>query len=319
MIFEDFDFSDFWEESEYANKEYVGKYPTDEIIKSVESELGYKLPTSYVELMRLQNGGIPKNTCYPTKESTSWAKNHIAITGILGIGNEKSNSLCGEFSSKFWVDEWGYPDSGVYFCDCPSAGHDMIMLDYTNCGKEGEPEVVHIDQESDYKKTFLAINFENFIRGLVNEDIYDTSEQNLKDTLDKFKNGNFSDILQEYFKKDKSINFDKILRSLFTELTKEKGYFALHADKLSHLAYDIQFYLLSINRKIKSKEEFSKNYIPMVAIGNNEISTGGYGNFFENWFDIRLKEKDITKSLFGGYMFTEKYKKKLFEIIKTYE
>ena len=35
------------------------------------------------------------------------------------------------------------------------------------------PKVVHIDQESDFKITTLAENFEDFIRGLENAEKYD--------------------------------------------------------------------------------------------------------------------------------------------------
>ena len=80
--------------------------------------------------MKLHNGEIPKNTCYPTTEKTSWSEDHIAITGIMGIGREKPYSLCGSLGSQFMIDESGYPGTGVYICDCPSAGHDMVMLDY---------------------------------------------------------------------------------------------------------------------------------------------------------------------------------------------
>ena len=38
---------------------------------------------------------IPVNTCFPTDVPTSWAKDHVAITGIFGIGRKKSYSLCG--------------------------------------------------------------------------------------------------------------------------------------------------------------------------------------------------------------------------------
>lgn len=57
-VFADFDFADFWEDSEYAVLNYISAPPTDELIASIEEELGYKLPASYIELMRQQNGGI---------------------------------------------------------------------------------------------------------------------------------------------------------------------------------------------------------------------------------------------------------------------
>jgi len=90
----------------------------------------------------------------------------VAIAGIYGIGRTKACSLCGEQGNRFWLEEWGYPAIGVYFADCPSAGHDMICMDYRECGPDGEPRIVHVDQEWDYAITLLADNFEGFIRGL---------------------------------------------------------------------------------------------------------------------------------------------------------
>ncbi|WP_375562670.1 SMI1/KNR4 family protein [Bernardetia sp. OM2101] len=167
-------FEEFWENSDYTLKEYVCVFPSNELVDSIEKELGYKLPKFYIEMMKIQNGGTPKNTCFPTNKATSWADNHVAITGILGIGRQKTYSLCGDLGSQFMIDEWEYPNIGVCICDCPSAGHDMIMLDYRKNGKQGEPQVVHVDQESDYRITFLAENFETFIKGLVHESTFDT-------------------------------------------------------------------------------------------------------------------------------------------------
>jgi len=171
--YEGFDVNSFWEESEYAKKEYICASLTDALVQEIENELGYKLPSSYIELMDVQNGGFPKNTAAPCNESTSWSHDHVAITGIFGIGKSKSWSLCGGLGSQFMIDEWKYPDIGVYICDCPSAGHDMVALDYRKCGKTGEPEVVHVDQENDYKITFLAATFEQFIKSLKHEDAYE--------------------------------------------------------------------------------------------------------------------------------------------------
>ena len=166
LVFGDFDVADFWDNSDYAKGEYVGEPLTDELVRSIEDELGYKLPRAYIELMQCQNGGTPRFTSHRTQEVNSWAEDHVAITGIYGINRSRPSSLCGEFGSRFWIDEGGYPPIGVYFCDCPSAGHDMICLDYRKCGPSGEPQVVHVDQELDYKITFVAESFEVFIRGL---------------------------------------------------------------------------------------------------------------------------------------------------------
>ncbi|MGE8525491.1 SMI1/KNR4 family protein [Chryseobacterium rhizosphaerae] len=173
QFFKDFDFTGFWDQSTYSQRDYIEDFPKDEMIASVEEELGYKLPASYIELMKIQNGGMVDRCCFPTTESNSWADDHIALTGIMGIGREKTYSVCGELGSRFMMEEWGYPNDGVYIGDCPSAGHDMILLDYTKCGKTGEPEVVHVDQEDDYRKTFLAKDFETFIKGLKDEDDFD--------------------------------------------------------------------------------------------------------------------------------------------------
>ncbi len=168
--FEGFDLAEFWKDSEYARRNYTLPPPDANSVAAVEKKLGYKLPRSYIELMQAQNGGLPKRTCFPTSEPTSWSEDHVAIHGIHGIGDAASYSLCGSMGNKFRIEEWGYPPIGIYFGDCPSAGHDMICLDYRECGPSGKPTVVHVDQEFDYRITFLTESFEDFIRGLVDEE-----------------------------------------------------------------------------------------------------------------------------------------------------
>lgn len=172
-MFDDFDLDNFWEKSEYADREYVDDPLTQEKIALAERTLGFKLPAAYVALMKSQNGGTPRNTNHRTMTPTSWARDHVAISGIYSIGDARPSSLCGAFSSQFWIDEWGYPPIGVYFADCPSAGHDMLCLDYRACGPAGEPTVVHVDQEFDYRITFVAPDFESFVRGLENDDAFE--------------------------------------------------------------------------------------------------------------------------------------------------
>lgn len=275
--FEQLDFSSFWEDSDYARMEYVSAPLTDEMIASVEQELGYKLPTSYIQMMKQQNGGIPRDTRFPTVEGTSWAEDHIAISGILGIGRDKGYSLCGEFGSRFMIEEWGYPDIGVVICDCPSAGHDVVMLNYRACGKDGEPEVIHVDQEGDYKITFLAPNFGAFIRGLVNEEDYDNSEEDKQDHLLTVSRGTFSPLLSELCGNVTEVDdLEGKIRAVCTRIVEDKGHFSFHADELSTLMYDVQFWLYTKSYPNTSRQSYLDNYSKIIAYGGGGFSQGGY-------------------------------------------
>ncbi|MEV4479457.1 SMI1/KNR4 family protein [Micromonospora coxensis] len=139
---------------------------TDEVLRTVEAQLGHRLPAAYVDLARRHNGGSFARYAHPAPSRTSWAADHVGVCTLAAIGRTAQISLCGEFGSAFWTAEWRYPEIGVYIADCPSAGHDMIALDYRS---PGEPAVVHVDQEWDYRITVLAPNFETFVSGLVDE------------------------------------------------------------------------------------------------------------------------------------------------------
>ncbi|SCW65791.1 SMI1 / KNR4 family (SUKH-1) [Paenibacillus tianmuensis] len=316
--FEGFDLTNFWKDSDYALKNYVSEPPTDELIASIEQELGYKLPASYIAMMKLHNGGLPINTRFPTEEATSWAEDHIAITGIMGIGCKKYYSLCGGVGSQFMIEEWGYPDIGVVICDCPSAGHDVVMLDYRKCGRNGEPEVIHVDQECDYEITFLAENFEAFIRGLVHEDFYDTSEEDMQEDLRKVAHEEFSPLLSELCARVTEVdNMEEIIRAICTRIVEEKGYFAFHADELSTLMYDLQFWLYTKSYPDTNRQQYLNAYEKIIAFGGS-FSTGGYAlGFISDWMDDRIRQGMIVGTN-DALAFTDTAIEQLLEKIKVY-
>ena len=186
IVYEDFDTAGLWLDTAYSRENYVGEPLTDALVKSIEEELGYKLPESYIALMKVQNGGLLAKTEFETDQA------YIDVECIYGINRSKRASLGGilkereaftvhnpktgettdiageiyRTGSRFWIEKWGYPKIGVYFAECPSGGHDMLCLDYRTCDSCGEPQVVHVDQEGDYRITLVAENFEMFVRGL---------------------------------------------------------------------------------------------------------------------------------------------------------
>lgn len=148
-----------FEDSEY----YAGPDLTDDMIVDAESRLGYKLPRSYVDLLRVRNGGKPKTRCYRTPFATSWAPNHIQIDGIRGLGGDWGVDTDGPLSSEAMIEEWGYPRIGIVICDMPSGGHDAVMLDYSRHG--AEPAVSYVDEDRVPRP--IAESFSEFIDNLL--------------------------------------------------------------------------------------------------------------------------------------------------------
>ncbi|MGI4870611.1 MAG: SMI1/KNR4 family protein [Janthinobacterium lividum] len=317
--FKDVDLMNFWDDDEYALRTYVSAAPSPELIASLEAELGYKLPASYIGLMQERNGGVPRNTCFPTTEPTSCADDHVVISGILGIGRTKANSLGGEFGSQFMIEEWGYPDLGVYICDCPSAGHDMILLDYSACGPTGEPTVAHVGQEDDYQLTFLAKDFETFIRGLVSEDVYDTSAEDLQLDLAHVATGSLSPLLATLVNQQPTQQYERILRTICGKITTEKGHFSLHADELSTLVYDLQFLLYTQHQPSVTLAEYLEAYPEMLVFGVGEFRTGGYGpSFLTDWATRRQQQGWLVQNAQGAVGFTPAYQAELARQLSHY-
>ncbi|MBR3418048.1 MAG: SMI1/KNR4 family protein [Oscillospiraceae bacterium] len=166
-MFEGFDFMDFWEESAYSTENYVSEPPTNELIAEIEQELGYKLPESYIWLMKQHNGGVlnwNRDGCKIdwSEGYTEWTNNVVKVSGIMSIGREKTWSICG-------TDVQCRPDIGVAIATTWD-GADVIILDYRECGKDGEPAVVCVDPNARLRITKIADSFESFIRSLRNWD-----------------------------------------------------------------------------------------------------------------------------------------------------
>ncbi len=160
---------EFWNDSELALEQYVSDPPSDGLIESVEEQLVFRLPVSYIEMMKEHNGGIPYNRFFPVTNEDSGETGYVEIEGILGIGREKRHALCGAEGSWAVIERDGYPEIGVVIAKSPSEAG-VVMLDYRSFGNDGEPEVVYVDKEH-RKITPLAPNFETFIQGLMRPEV----------------------------------------------------------------------------------------------------------------------------------------------------
>ena len=179
----------------------------------------------------------------------------------------------------------------------------MVALDYRECGPEGEPCVVHVDQEGDYRITWLAPNFESFIQGLVNEDTYaEDPEETAADELVSVQEKPFGSLLQSLCDAFPDDTLPDSIRVLATKIVKEKGFFALHADQLSHLMYDVQFLLYSHSHVVKSEQDYTdakEGYRAIIALANG-FSTGGYApGFVSDWMKEARQEGRIVETDHG--------------------
>ncbi|WP_244410568.1 SMI1/KNR4 family protein [Parageobacillus thermoglucosidasius] len=137
---------------------------TDEAVEKAEEILKVKLPKSYINILKVQNGGYIKFNSYPCNVPTSWANNHINVEHIWGI-----DEVNGILESENLIKEWGLPNNIVLIS---GDGHSWIALDYRKM-KENPP-VIYIDIELN-QIVEIANSFDEFLDGLYIEEFEDDS------------------------------------------------------------------------------------------------------------------------------------------------
>ena len=136
-------------ESDWS-KEHIMPPLTDEMIKRAEKTIGYKLPESYIELLRFQNGGaIEDDDCW--------------LTVIYGIGATDDAYKGLEEMFDNWINEWEYPNIGIPFGETQTAGHDMYFMDCRDLDNDGEPAIVRVENEGDPEDVTIIIVADNLV------------------------------------------------------------------------------------------------------------------------------------------------------------
>jgi hypothetical protein len=153
--------NEFWGNNYYNNPPL-----TDNMVSVAENILKVKLPTLFIELLKIQNGGYTKGFAYPMTVKTTWADNHVPLSELFGIVTDKAiESAHNILNTPYMIEEWGLPENQVLL---NGDGHWWITLDYR---KSDIPTVRWIDIECD-QDIHIADNFDDFFNGLVSEDIY---------------------------------------------------------------------------------------------------------------------------------------------------
>ena len=305
------DLEDLWDDSDDAeNSHYTEPAPTADLVAELEAELGFRLPASYVALAQIRNGGRLARTFHPTQEETNWADDHVAVTGLYAIGRTARYSIAGELGSTFMQEEWGYPPIGVCIADTPTAGHQVVMLDYTLCGPQGEPRVVYVDQEDDYHFTVLAPDFASFIRALENEEDWEDPEQELALDLATVEHGTLSPLITRALALSSLPDGAALVRSQCRRIVLAKGRFFLHDDGDSWLLYDLLFHLHSLLRTPTSFDDFFRRSTDQVDYERAcfelmittsfvahpyGLTTAGFGEgFLRDWWEARVAHGAIA-------------------------
>ena len=139
----------------WADDDYLKLAPiNDELIKKAEEVLNVKLPESYINLLKEQNGGTLRLDVHPTSKPNSWADDHVNVSGSF---NENESSI---LESRYLIREWEMPENIVLLS---GDGHTWIALDYRNVAEN--PPVIFIDNEFE-EIIELAPNFERFLQNL---------------------------------------------------------------------------------------------------------------------------------------------------------
>ena len=148
-----------------AGFSYVETPPvTDELLQQLQDEVGVRLPDLYVDLLRIQNGGVPRKSLFEVEDERQYVLNQLP-----GIGENRGckRDLLADQSlldptknhdfKGFLILDWEWEEDGGHY----------IALDYRTCGPTGEPWVTHIATwEAEVWYTTITQTFDEFVAGL---------------------------------------------------------------------------------------------------------------------------------------------------------
>lgn len=159
----------FWEKPMYLP--YVHSTLTDEKLQEFEQKIGYKLPKSLVELLKIQNGGY---TRYGLPQS--------GALQLWGIGENYPNLFAIKEEIDSWMDNEYYEESPISFpveglIAFNGDGHYYDCLDYRK--NPDNPAVTYIEIDNDSEEV-IAESFDEFLEmlHLEIEDLYIINPEN---------------------------------------------------------------------------------------------------------------------------------------------
>jgi len=134
-------------------------------IKKAKNLFSVKLPKSYLDILRIQNGGSIVFNAHPSPKPTSWSDHSVNVDFIMGIGENN-----GILETPYYIEEWNMPEGLILFS---GQGHSWIAFDYRNTVEN--PPIVYIDNETEeiFK---IADSFESFLKNLYVEEMEEEIE-----------------------------------------------------------------------------------------------------------------------------------------------
>lgn len=133
---------------------------TDEMIVEAERRLDVKLPSEYLALLRIQNGGNTHGFGYPMTQRTSWADDHIPLYDLFGIVTDPEvRTAHNLLDTEYLTEEWGLPPRQALLT---GEGHWWITLDYRR-GAEPVVTWLNVDRGQDFE---VAPSFASFLANL---------------------------------------------------------------------------------------------------------------------------------------------------------
>lgn len=130
----------------------------------LERKMGIKFPTSFLNVMRKCNGGVPTASDFEYIDAFKSRKRIECIGSFLSLTPRK-------FSDFYYV--WQnpsefFPEGLIAFAE--TGGGDYICFDYRQGKDNTDPPIVYWNHEADVGKdvSFIANSFENFL-GMLRE------------------------------------------------------------------------------------------------------------------------------------------------------